>query len=75
VSVIPLGHRTHLAAKAKGDNSMFGKSENDETTKSFVWRGPDGMVNARLHEPKCPIRNSTGSATVVNSRGFHEIQQ
>jgi hypothetical protein len=27
----PLGHLTNLAAKAKGENSMSGKAEADET--------------------------------------------
>ena len=31
LSVIPLGHQTYLAAKAKGENSMSGKAEYGET--------------------------------------------
>jgi hypothetical protein len=52
--VIPLGHRTHLAAKAKGENSMSGKAKDRETINRSVRRDPDGMVNARLREVKCP---------------------
>jgi hypothetical protein len=31
--MIPLGHRTYLEAKAKGENSMFGKAKYSETIK------------------------------------------
>lgn len=68
----PLGHRTYLAAKAKGDNSMFGKAGSDETTKSLAGRDPDGMVKARLLEPKCPLCISTGLDTVGNIQRSHE---
>jgi hypothetical protein len=66
--VIPLGHRTYLAAKAKGESSMFGKAGYSETTKLYARRGPDGMAKARLLEPKCPLRISTGSDRVVDIR-------
>jgi hypothetical protein len=57
VSVIPLGYRTYLKAKAGGESSMFGKAECDETVKAYVRRGPDGMVKAKLLEPQCPLCN------------------
>lgn len=53
--MIPLGHRTHLAAKAKGESSMFGKVGCAETTQAHARRGPVGMVKAELPEPQCPF--------------------
>src|SRR5262249_52335373 len=53
LSVIPLGHRTYLATKVKGENSMFGKAGRSETTKRYARRDPDGTVKATLPEPKC----------------------
>jgi hypothetical protein len=74
--VIPLGHRTYLAAKAKGDNSMFGKAGADETTKASACRDPDGMVNAILHEPKYPCSNSIRDWTRwFTSRCFLDTHQ
>ena len=67
--MIPLGHRTHLAAKAKGDNSMFGKAGCRETTERHVGRGPDATVKAKLLEPKYPLCQQPSSDTVADIRG------
>jgi hypothetical protein len=72
--VIPLGHRTYLAAKAKGENSMFGKAEFGETIEPSVRRDPDGMVNARLREPKYPNRKQPGLDKMVDIQGFQMRQ-
>jgi len=53
--VIPSGQRTHLEAKAEGENSMFGKAGCSETVKLPARRGPAGMVKPKLVEPKCPL--------------------
>jgi hypothetical protein len=45
---MPLGHRTYLDAKAKGENSLFGKAGCREATKRSARRDPDGMVKAGL---------------------------
>jgi hypothetical protein len=44
--VIPLGHPTNLAAKAKGETSMLGKAGCSEAIKLQARRDPDGMVKA-----------------------------
>jgi hypothetical protein len=54
LSVILLGLRTNLEAKAEGENSMFGKLRRRETTYRRARQDPDGMVRATLPEPKCP---------------------
>ena len=46
----PLGHQTHLKAKAGGENSMFGKAGRSETVKLRAGRGPDGMAKPVLVE-------------------------
>ena len=74
MSVIPLGHRTHLATKVKGETSMFGKAGSRETTKLLAGRGPDGTVKARLLEPQCPICKERRPETVVNIRGFQDVR-
>ena len=51
LSVIPLGHRTYLDAKTKGDNSMSGKAGCTETIKVSARRDPDDKVRAELPEP------------------------
>jgi len=45
---------------------MFGKAGYSETTKLYAGRGPDGMVNATLHEPKYPHSKQQGLDTVVD---------
>jgi hypothetical protein len=72
LSVIPLGHRTYLDAKAEGENSMFGKPRRNETTKVRARRGPDGMVNARLREPQYPSTKTKWADTVVRVRCFRK---
>jgi len=52
LSVIPVGHRTYLKAKAGGESSMFGKAGCSETAKLHAGRGPDDKVKAGLLEPK-----------------------
>jgi hypothetical protein len=47
LSVIPLGCRTYLDAKAEGENSMLEKAGTRETIKRRqARRDPDGMVKA-----------------------------
>ena len=53
--MIPLGHRTYLKAKARGESSMFERQDAAETVKLHAGRDPDGMVKAELLEPQCPI--------------------
>jgi hypothetical protein len=67
--VIPLGHRTYLEAKAEGENSMFGTTGCSETAKLHAGLGPDGMVKARLLEPKRPFCKQHRSDTAGNIRG------
>jgi hypothetical protein len=59
LNVIPLGHRTYLKAKARGENSMFGKAGSCETTKQLAGRGPDGMVKA-IESQESNVRRSRG---------------
>jgi hypothetical protein len=56
LSAIPLGHRTYLAAKAKGESSMFEKAGHRETVYRCAGRDPDGMVKVALLEPQFPKR-------------------
>ena len=70
----PLGHRTYLAAKAKGDQSMFGKARCSETTKRYARRDPDGMVNAVLREPKCPYCKERRLGKVVDAQALPDHQ-
>ena len=60
LSMIPLGHPTHLAAKANGESSMLGKPGYAEIVKACVRQDPDGMVKPKLVEPQCPNCNCTG---------------
>jgi hypothetical protein len=55
LSVIPLGQRTYLNAKVRGDNSMSEKPRYIETIKMYARQDPDGMVKAKLLEPQWPI--------------------
>ena len=64
----PLGHRTYLAAKAKGESSMSGKARRSETTKRPARRDPDGMVKAVLLEPKCPYCKERRLGKVVDAQ-------
>ena len=49
-----MGHPAHLAAKAKGDNSMPGKRESPEDVYGAVPQGPRDMARAALPEPQFP---------------------
>ena len=55
MSVMPLGHRTYLAVKAKGNSSMFEKVWCEEIAESHACQDPDGMAKPELAEPKCPL--------------------
>ncbi len=63
----PLGQRTYLAAKAKGDNSMSVKAGYTITTNVYVCRGPGrhGEGCACLN-PECLYRRSPRLETVVD---------
>jgi len=50
-----LGHRTNLAGKSKGENSISEKPWYDETIRLCARQDPDGKVKAGLLEPECPI--------------------
>ena len=63
--MIPLGHRTYLDAKAKGESSMFEKAGRPKTIKGHARRDPDGMVKAKLPEPQWPFCKSTRLDTMV----------
>ena len=63
----PLGHRTYLKAKAGGENSMSEKAGCSEAADLHAGRGPDGMVKARLLEPKSPIRTTSDRKQRMNS--------
>src|SRR5271163_1671418 len=54
LSVIPLGCRTYLNAKADRDGSMFEKAGCSETIRGHARRDPDGMVKVGLPEPQWP---------------------
>ena len=58
--MIPLGRRTYLDAKAKGETSMFEKAGCSETIKGQARRDPDGTVKAGLPEPQWPYCNLSG---------------
>jgi len=73
--VIPLGHRTYLATKVKGENSMFGKAGCSETTKRYARRDPDGTVKAALPEPKCPYCKGHRLDKVVDIQALPDGQQ
>ena len=77
LNVIPLGHRTHLETKVKGESSMFGKARNREVIKRLARRDPDGMVNATLREPKYPYCKCYGLDTMADIQGFqkHQIER
>ena len=49
---MPLGRRTNLDAKTKGEKSMSEKAGCIETIEMQARRDPDGMVKARLPEPQ-----------------------
>src|SRR5262249_49947147 len=70
LSAMPLGHRTHLAGKPKGDNRMFGKPGDAETTEASARRDPDGMAKPGLAESQCPPCKAFSSDTVVEIRGL-----
>jgi hypothetical protein len=54
LSVILLGHRTHLNGKPGGENSMSETAGCRETAYRHAGLGPVGMVKAILPEPQCP---------------------
>jgi hypothetical protein len=72
--VIPLGHRTYLKAKARGESSMFGKAGCSETAKLYAGRDPDGMVKPGLVEPKCPLSKGLRSDTAEDIRRYRTDQ-
>jgi hypothetical protein len=47
---------------------MSEKTRYGETIKPYARRGPDGKVKAGLLESKCPIRNSSGLETMVETK-------
>jgi hypothetical protein len=67
--MILLGHRTHLEAKAKGENRLSGQAGPHETVTLCVCQDPDGMVNAPLPERPCPFGNVHGADTTAAIRG------
>jgi hypothetical protein len=72
--VRPLGHHIYLTAKAKGENSMCGKTRCRETTKRYARRDPDGMVNAELREPQCPYCKGRRLGKVVDAQALPDTQ-
>jgi len=74
LSVIPLGHRTYLDAKAKGESSMFGKSGCQEITNWHARQDPDGMAKATLPEPKYPNYKAVRLDTVIDIQCFQNIR-
>jgi hypothetical protein len=72
LSVRPLGHRTYLATKVKGEKSMFGKPGVRETINRSARRDPDGKAKAKLLEPEYPNRKCHGLDTMVKIQSFHE---
>ena len=67
--MIPLGHRTYLATKVKGDNSMFGKAGCRETINRHARQDPDGTVKARPLEAKYPNCKCHNLDTMVDIQG------
>src|SRR5262249_36336056 len=57
LSVILLGRRPYLKAKAGGESSLVGKAGYDEAREPWACRGPDGRVTPGLVEPPCPLGN------------------
>ena len=49
---------------------MFIKARYSETTKRSARRGPDGMVNAELREPKCPYCKERRLGKVVDAQAL-----
>jgi DNA-binding XRE family transcriptional regulator len=68
LDVRPMGHRTYLKAKARGDNSMFGKAGRTETVEVRAGRSPDGMVKPTPVEPQCPNCKQYRSDMTVDIR-------
>ena len=64
-----MGHRTYLATKVKGENSMFGKAEYRETINWQDRQDPDGTVNTRLREAKYPNGKDHHLETMVDIQG------
>ena len=60
MSVIPLGCRTYLDAKADRDGSMCEKAGCTETIEVQACRDPDGMVKAEL---PCVVLSDVESLT------------
>jgi hypothetical protein len=67
--VIPLGHRTYLAAKTNGDKSMSGTAGCRETINRPACQDPDGKVKARLPEAKYPCCRASDLDTMVHIQG------
>jgi hypothetical protein len=74
LNVTPLGHRTYLDAKAKGENRMSEKAGCNEAIKMQARRDPDGMVKAGLPEPQCPLCKRHGLDTMAHSQGPQDNQ-
>ena len=65
MSVIPLGCRTYLDAKAEGESSMFEKAGCVEAIKTHARRNPDGMVKA-----DCCLNPSVQPVKCTNWKGW-----
>lgn len=52
---LTVGPTAHLAAKAKGDNSMPPKRRVIEDVYVIAPQGPRGLVKAKLLEAQCPV--------------------
>ena len=52
---MPLGQPTYLAAKAKGDYSMWEKRRQAEGVQASAPQDPRDMVKAILLEPQFPV--------------------
>jgi hypothetical protein len=51
----PMGHRTYLGPKGKGESSMFGKRKMLEAVYGIDPQGPSDMAKATLLEPQDPM--------------------
>jgi hypothetical protein len=57
---MPLGHRTYLGPKGKGENSMFGKRMCSEAVYGHDPQDPSDMVKAELPELQRPFSKNSG---------------
>jgi hypothetical protein len=51
----PVGHRTHLGPKGKGESSMFGKRMDREAVYRFGPQDPSDMAKAGLLQSQGPV--------------------